>query len=413
MPDIRLTALSNSLAKTYGVIRVEGDSRVLKGEAGDVQLICGQCGYVLGESLPGLPNFRNAAAVCPGCAVTVHLTRPSRYCQPVAMKRNLKDEGRPLDIFHHPSSLHKGLECEKLITETSGKLLNQFVEQQGHRPRIFYHYTSGAGLAGIVSTGTLWATDIAYMNDTSELQYAINLVSEEIKNIDTSNPLVVELLRRASHLTEPTNASLGYCAACFCTNADLLSQWRAYGDAGKGFALGFDAYEFSGDHHRVRKVIYDQDVQRQLIRSSINEFVSAFEKVSCGESRVSLDQKKILPAFSAAIASLLAEYILAFKHPAFSEEGEWRLIIEYNRDEHLPFIKFRNSKDLTIPYLAVGFSAQRDESGLLIKPPLPLIEIVQGPSLHPERNLKATHLFLEQNGFEHVEVAASQTPLRS
>jgi hypothetical protein len=38
---------------------------------------------------------------------------------------------------------------------------------------LLWHYTTGAGLRGILETNVLWATDVRYLNDESELKYAL------------------------------------------------------------------------------------------------------------------------------------------------------------------------------------------------------------------------------------------------
>jgi hypothetical protein len=45
-------------------------------------------------------------------------------------------------------------------------------------PPIIFHYTDDVGLRGILETGTLWLTDIFYLNDPSELRYGCKLDDE-------------------------------------------------------------------------------------------------------------------------------------------------------------------------------------------------------------------------------------------
>ena len=40
-------------------------------------------------------------------------------------------------------------------------------------PDVLYHYTDSGGLKGILSSGKIWATDIHYLNDKSEIQLAL------------------------------------------------------------------------------------------------------------------------------------------------------------------------------------------------------------------------------------------------
>ena len=48
-------------------------------------------------------------------------------------------------------------------------------------PKDLYHYTSSAGLMGIIKTGKIRTTKIHYMNDGSELQLGVQYIREEIK----------------------------------------------------------------------------------------------------------------------------------------------------------------------------------------------------------------------------------------
>ena len=41
--------------------------------------------------------------------------------------------------------------------------------------KILYHYTSLEGLLGIIESKSIWATNVLYLNDASELNYSINL----------------------------------------------------------------------------------------------------------------------------------------------------------------------------------------------------------------------------------------------
>jgi hypothetical protein len=106
-----------------------------------------------------------------------------------------------------------------------------------------YHYTSQEGLLGIVKSGTLWATNISYMNDATEFHQPRNMlrdcVSEELeRQAKTAGAPVdrLELLRGKLNKVKDTLI----CVACFCEDGDLLSQWRGYSGRGYGYSLGFN-----------------------------------------------------------------------------------------------------------------------------------------------------------------------------
>src|SRR5438270_10650521 len=47
-------------------------------------------------------------------------------------------------------------------------------------PKFLYHYTGQDGLLGIIGTGSMWATNIAYMNDSTEFEVALRLIRESL-----------------------------------------------------------------------------------------------------------------------------------------------------------------------------------------------------------------------------------------
>ncbi|HET8798761.1 MAG TPA: hypothetical protein VFO89_13795, partial [Thermoanaerobaculia bacterium] len=47
-------------------------------------------------------------------------------------------------------------------------------------PSNLYHYTTADGLRGILTHGHIWATNVRYMNDRSELTYAREVVFDEL-----------------------------------------------------------------------------------------------------------------------------------------------------------------------------------------------------------------------------------------
>jgi hypothetical protein len=45
-----------------------------------------------------------------------------------------------------------------------------------------FHYTNQAGLRGIIESRSLWFTDIFFLNDATEFQYALTLIQEELSS---------------------------------------------------------------------------------------------------------------------------------------------------------------------------------------------------------------------------------------
>jgi hypothetical protein len=119
-------------------------------------------------------------------------------------------------------------------------------------PEILYHYTSQAGLLGIIESKCIWATEIRYLNDASEFQYFLDLVREvRAEFIDEANePLIgyspeqniisdgISTLMSITTLFN-TQVKFPYFVVSFTAQGDLLSQWRAYARDDIGFSIGF------------------------------------------------------------------------------------------------------------------------------------------------------------------------------
>jgi hypothetical protein len=111
-----------------------------------------------------------------------------------------------------------------------------------------YHYTTVAGLQGILSSNSIWASSAYYLNDSSEIEYGCTLVLkalDEWRAVNANNSsFVVAVLNSLHHVFAHPLSRLGRSTTiyvtCFCADGNLLSQWRGYGQSG-GYALGFDA----------------------------------------------------------------------------------------------------------------------------------------------------------------------------
>src|SRR5262245_4608139 len=58
--------------------------------------------------------------------------------------------------------------------------LNGIIETQP--PRGLYHYTNSSGLMGILSSKKIWTTKLQYLNDSSEIELALDYFRQEIKD---------------------------------------------------------------------------------------------------------------------------------------------------------------------------------------------------------------------------------------
>lgn len=181
-------------------------------------------------------------------------------------------------------------------------------------PNHLYHYTSAAGLIGILSSKSFWLTDLRYMNDMSELQYAQQVIERCISdkmNVPSLTEIQKEFLSRISRTYSPFGSSASIYSASFCENGNLLSQWRAYRGQGGGYALGFDffhAIRLLDKPCVLRKVIYDVRDQNKLVDDAVSSLVAGVGEAtinSCLEDVTSTFLPAACQAFSALAAELL------------------------------------------------------------------------------------------------------------
>ncbi|MCP8634024.1 DUF2971 domain-containing protein [Pseudomonas mosselii] len=265
-----------------------------------------------------------------------------------------------------------------------------------------YHYTDAAGLLGIIQNGRLWATDLRFLNDPSEGTYLperlLELMALKPGGINDIEQKIIEGVKNA--LLSPRSNYPAFCVS-LSADGDLLSQWRGYGDFGKGYAIGLNL-GFDSVHPQVANfydVVYGDDQFMDLAVDLLDLFASATPKWS-----------DMMYGEWAATLSVIAK---SFKHQGYSEEQESRLICSRSGDgvdlftNELP-LKFRAKGSDLIPYIpmSLGLLADGDE------PRLPIQRIVVGPGVNFERNYSSIADLLKANSYENVIVERSAIPFR-
>jgi len=135
-----------------------------------------------------------------------------------------------------------------------------------------YHYTSTAGLLGMLSYKQLWFTQLNFSNDVVESTYAIDLISKVMReyiglnNYSAFSPDLNED-KYFSQLDVPLVFTFS-----LSENGDTLSQWRGYCPAG-GYSIRFSSEQVDAMMKRnnltIGKCIYDEAEQKQFIKDCI------------------------------------------------------------------------------------------------------------------------------------------------
>jgi hypothetical protein len=261
-------------------------------------------------------------------------------------------------------------------------------------PMPLYHYTSQKGLLGIIHDRRIWATNVLFLNDSTELNYAIRLVQENItkrleqENLDKGESRFLEdLSEDLDNFNTPTHQSFDGIYVCsFSQNRDQLSQWRGYCPDGSGFTIAFDFESSLRDIVKEQdftlvKCVYDENKQLEMIEDFLKEALDYFHE---HKNDWMLIAKKVWDDFL-ALAPIL-------KHPKFIEENEWRLV---SKPKSLDCVQFRVGKSIFVPYIEIRLTEPQDDSN--DKKPLSCIpEICFGPTLHPHLSRIALENMLQK-----------------
>lgn len=269
--------------------------------------------------------------------------------------------------------------------------------QSRPQPAIIYHYTSASGLMGIVESGTIWATDIQYLNDSREFEYTVTLADTNLTNYRVAAsqddvPLYDECLQSLSFAAN----GIQLFATAFSAKPDLLSQWRAYCPPTGGFALGFAPASLQRDAGVfLLPCLYDRD-QQQLLFNRVLTFLLQEWRAS-PESRGSHDGYGLdfLNAFLLMAAT--------FKHASFAEEDEWRLV-QWQSRVGMGFPEFRTGRGGIVPYIRLPLQQKGQ--------PLQLPDVFVGPGPHARLAASAVVGYLQSKNVQFPNVNVSSTPYR-
>ncbi|WP_198160228.1 DUF2971 domain-containing protein [Photobacterium sp. J15] len=282
-------------------------------------------------------------------------------------------------------------------------------------PDVLYHYTNTNGLLGILSSSRLWATHYKFLNDESEITYALGifekLVKEKFETI--TNPIVVTFLERVLQTANPFEGMFDCYITCFCEGGDLLAQWRSYTDNGGGYSIGVNSKELGmrsivehpSQELYLRKVTYCPITQEKLLRDVIDKTVSILDKNTSGMTVN--DANSYIAMCCGHLRSEIVEYIISFKHPAFESEQEWRLchIVATHEESE---IEFRSGPYGLTPYVSIDPSPMAGVNANK----LPIVEVKFGPTTNPYGAEFGLRKLLKSKGYAFADITGSNLPVR-
>jgi len=307
------------------------------------------------------------------------------------------------------------------ITEAENEQYGAFVKAQAKQfgcfdfqPNdIIWHYTNQDGLLGILQSSTIFATQVASLNDKNETKYATDLFKTAVGNLveeHKSNNIARDfLLKVLEYVKEdpssPAHAISKFFVSCFSGEEDDLSQWDRYGKP-HAYAIGFFARGLWREPmSALYKVVYDRKLQEKVSKE-IAEGTLKFYFDGLNGERLQQPEKWGEEFFTAWDEWVYKLAPLA-KDPKWQAEKEFRLVHELKFSEFSE-VRFKQRGDILARYLPLatpGWVKRRS-------PLLPIAKVMIGPGNNSSLTRVSVILLLEQMGYVNVPVEVTNVSLQ-
>lgn len=299
-------------------------------------------------------------------------------------------------------------------------------------PELIYHYTTAAGLRGIVCDDYIRASHISCLNDRTEFSSGVEcfrnitreIAHDEIKKfVQEKEKTQKSILKTISENAVAESISHGIASAfaktidpyvtSFCTHEagspesanGLLSQWRAYGSDG-GYCIAFNNERLSKIVEADAMATQDVCERRAVEYNDHNKLVhkkAMFIRRMCTLIRAELGEGE--PDPDPIIIQNFENFALFFKNKVFSEENEYRYCFTRTQNpDGVPSkpIYFTDRGGLLVPHVRIG-----ENQGIRHC----IEKIIIGPGKDAEtRRVGIIHLKKALN--LKAEIVLSSTPLR-
>ena len=278
--------------------------------------------------------------------------------------------------------------------------------------QLVWHYTNASGFLGILQSATLYATQVAALNDSNETRYATRLFNAAIKDliVETDNDtdgvsflkFVLECIKEDPDT--PTHAISKFFVTCFSADEDDVTQWDRYGGE-NGYAIGFYASGlFRDPTSQLYRVIYDQDKHLKATKD-IARATLTFYREGLTEERL-LAPQEWAHVFFAAWDEWVYKLAPLVKDRNWRAENEYRIVHELKASEFHQ-VRFVQKKTMLARYLPLDTPAWVKRRSTL----LPIAKIYIGPGNHPVVTKVSVKLLLEQMGYADVPVETTRSTL--
>lgn len=235
-------------------------------------------------------------------------------------------------------------------------------------PELLYHVTSTDAVLKIVPDAALWATDVHYLNDSSELYRALELIDEEAQALHAQTQIQSPVLGQLSQwLKNQMQKPQGIFAVCFSGKSNLSSHWQRSALRGNGVSLGFLGEQLSAScliqKFWIGRCVYDASRQRSLSRQIVQAILLEVSEI--GADKNASPAQSFFGRFD-AVAPQMLQVALLFKSAAFEAEEEWRAVSHSLLASPDDTVEFRTDEHTLVPYINLALP-RNTQGGLALE----------------------------------------------
>lgn len=198
---------------------------------------------------------------------------------------------------------------------------------------VYYYYCKMDTFKAMLKSKTLWLTDLTKSNDAEEVARAYenlwNRVKARLETTDLNKEILYsqfDLL--ASTFTIQSKVDIPY-GCCFCSEKDLVQQWREYGENGKGVAVGLDldCIPELKKQYPITSCLFSDALGYEMVYYDCMKLEEEFVTICYDTIR-----KYGKRAWLMSILPTFKHYAGFIKNPTFRDEKETRIV--YYPNEH-------------------------------------------------------------------------------